>query len=256
MRVLLFILIAFSIIPVLAQENEIIELQNDVKKLEVKVDELTSSISAYSSNQVIMTGVTLVLITVTIGSIILNYRNTSKTLGIADKQLGFSQKDLQMKEDEMELKTKESQALVKADLRVELIDSTNKVRKYNNDEKHVFILSFNVKNIGRVQADSVNVYYKIYDQAPTDLKEIVKDVNAIKKTKLPTEGSILPDNSKHYNIVRKDFSESKPRHVVIWLEYGHAEFDDETIYQIAVRGGEGQYNEYATHSKEDIDFER
>jgi len=255
-RILLIILCAFSIIPALAQENEIMVLQNNVEELEMKVDELTSSITAYNSNQTIMIGATLVLIAFTIISIFLNYRNTRKTLDIADIQLGHSERELKMKEDEMGLKTKESQALVKADLRVKLLDSVNMPRKYSDVEKHVFSLSFDVKNIGTVQADLIDVHYKIYDQAPTNLKEIVNDYSSIKKTGLVTEGSILPNNSKHYDIVRKDFSESKPRHVVIWLEYGHAEFEEETIYQINVKGGENQHSEYATHSTEDIDFAR
>lgn len=256
MKLLLVTLIAFSIIPVLAQENEIIELQNDVEELETKVDELTSSITTYNNNQTIMMGATLILITVTIGSVILNYINTKKTLGIADKQLEHSEKDLQMKEHDIELKTKESQALLKADLRIKLLDSTNKRIRDADKEKYVFSLSFNVENVGAVQADSISVYYKIYDQIPTDLNAIVKDVNAIKKTRLPTEGSILPNNNKHYDIVRKDFSESKLRQVVIWLEYGHGEFDEEAIYQVNVPGGDRGHSEYATYSKEDIDFER
>ena len=152
------------------------------------------------------------------------------------------------------LATRESQTFVKADLRINLVKSDNRTRRSGDKETKIFHLAFDVKNIGTVQAESVNVYYKIYDQSFSNLKDILKDKIAIQKTRLDTQGDILPNASKSYTISKNDL-EPKLRYVILWIHFAYHEFEDNMIFQIEIQGGEDQHMIFSTFSNDAIELE-
>lgn len=130
---------------------------------------------------------------------------------------------------QLQLTSKELSSRLRAELIVE-IGGTNLAKK--EDGKYEGTVHFYLKNIGKIPARHVKVYYKD-PTSSLDIEQLVRDwKKEISVNSSPITGIIPPDIASEVPIHRTSCEEPKSYQIAVWVTYDYAEVKNEEFIQI------------------------
>lgn len=129
---------------------------------------------------------------------------------------------------QLELTSKELQSRLRADLMV-IIGETNLTKK--EDGKYEGKVHFYLKNIGKIPARHITVYYKD-PTSSLDIEQLIRDWNEIRKSSFSITGIIPPDITSEALVHKTPREEYKSYQIAVWVTYDYADVKSEEFIQI------------------------
>jgi len=261
-KVLLVFLIAFSIIPIFAQEKQEQNSEDGLTELENKIEEVTGSeqqleIISYIQKLIEELG--------TVRETIVESNQSSNIDLVVGIQIGLVAATLILvfvtwiKMSESNRITRESNNLLKKELesrlRAELTATVGDSNLKQAGDKWIGKVKIVIRNEGHISARHVKVHFKDPTSALT-LDQLIRDEEEIKTSYFPIPGSIPPRSNYPEHVLHDTtLDESKPYDLAVWVTYDYADVKNMEFIQI-VKINSQSHSVGPLYEKKDIENEK